>query len=113
MKGMLLLTTVGAKTGIQRTVPLAWFPDGDGRWLIVGSAGGAAKHPAWFINLATNPDQLWIEIGARKIHVRPELLKGEERETSWHRIVARARNFAGYQRNTDRELPVIRLSPAP
>src|SRR4051812_1414465 len=67
---ILNLTTTGAKSGKERRVPLGWFPDGDNAWLIVGSAGGAAKHPAWVYNLARNPDKIWIEVDNRKIHVQ-------------------------------------------
>ena len=109
---MLLLTTVGAKSGQGRTVPLLWFPDGHDAWLVVASAGGAAKHPAWYLNLATNPNNVSIEVGARRLRVRPELLKGSERERRWQQIVSTAANFGGYQKKTDRELPVIRLTLA-
>lgn len=109
---MLLLTTVGAKSGQERTVPLAYFDDGEDAWLIIASAGGDAKHPAWYRNLAANPDRVWIEIGGRRIHVQPQSLHGVERDVRWQRITAKAENFAGYQRQTDREIPVIRLTPA-
>jgi deazaflavin-dependent oxidoreductase (nitroreductase family) len=109
VKSLLLLTTVGAKSGERRTVPLAYFPDGDDAWLIVASAGGAARHPAWYYNLAGNPDQVWVEVGDRKVHVTPESLHGAEREEPWRRITGRASNFVGYQEKTDREIPVIRL----
>src|SRR5260370_27554146 len=58
---MLLLTTVGARSGQERTVPLAYFPDGDGAWLVIASAGGDQRHPAWYRNLAAHPDRAWIE----------------------------------------------------
>ncbi|MDQ6771820.1 MAG: nitroreductase family deazaflavin-dependent oxidoreductase [Candidatus Dormibacteraeota bacterium] len=113
MKGrMLLLTTVGARSGAERTTPLAWFPDGDEAWLIVASAGGSTRHPAWYTNLARNSGRVWIEVGDRKLRVRPESLHGPERAERWQRIVAASPNFAGYERRTDRELPVIRLTPA-
>jgi deazaflavin-dependent oxidoreductase (nitroreductase family) len=111
MPRMLLLTTVGARSGIERTVPLAYFTDGPDAWLIVASAGGDARHPAWYRNLAANPDRATIEVGGRRIAVRAESLHGAAREEPWRRITAQASNFAGYQRNTDREIPVIRLTP--
>jgi deazaflavin-dependent oxidoreductase (nitroreductase family) len=107
---MLLLTTVGARTGTDRTVPLAYFPDGSDAWLIVASAGGDARHPAWYRNLAAHPDRATIEIGGRRIGVRAESLHGAAREAPWARITARAKNFAEYQRSTDREIPVVRLT---
>lgn len=106
---LLMLTTVGARSGEQRRSTLAYFPDGPDAWFIIGSAGGAAKHPAWMYNLARHPDQVWIELGNRKIRVTPETLKGEERAQAWQRIVAKAPNYAAYESKTDREIPVVRL----
>jgi deazaflavin-dependent oxidoreductase (nitroreductase family) len=111
-RNMLLLTTTGARTGRQHTLPLQYFPDDGEAWLIVASAGGAARHPAWFRNLAAHPDGVWIEIGGRRLKVRPESLEGEAREEAWRRIVARAPQFGGYQEHTDRIIPVVRLTPA-
>jgi deazaflavin-dependent oxidoreductase (nitroreductase family) len=54
----LLLTTVGARTGLRRTVILGGFPDGEDAWLVVASNGGAATHPAWFLNMARHPEQV-------------------------------------------------------
>ncbi len=109
---ILHLTTVGYRSGHEHTVPLGWFPDGNNSWLIVASAGGAAKHPDWYVNMARNPDQVWIEIDKRKFKVRPESLKGAEREAAWRRIIALAPNYEGYQKKTDREIPIVRLKPA-
>ncbi|MBI3971316.1 MAG: nitroreductase family deazaflavin-dependent oxidoreductase [Chloroflexi bacterium] len=64
---LLLLTTVGAKTGKTRRTVLGWFPDGDKSWLVVASYAGAARHPAWYFNLAKNPDKVWIEVGKREV----------------------------------------------
>jgi deazaflavin-dependent oxidoreductase (nitroreductase family) len=110
---LLYLTTIGARTGEKRQVPVAYFPDGDEAWLIVASAAGAARHPGWYHNLAAHPDQVWIEVGGRRLRVTPEQLDGDRRQAAWQRIVAGQPRYAGYQRKTDRELPVIRLSPAP
>lgn len=110
---LLLLITVGAKTGRIHQTPLCWFPEAEGTWLIVGSSGGAQRHPAWFLNLAHNPDRVWIEVGGRKLQVEPESLKGDERYAAWQRVVALAPGYAGYQQKTDRVIPLIRLFPAP
>ncbi|MFL5724883.1 MAG: nitroreductase/quinone reductase family protein [Chloroflexota bacterium] len=111
--GGLLLTTVGARSGRERSANVAHFPDGDNRFLIVGSFGGAARHPAWFINLAKNPDQVWAQLGRDRFKVRPDLLEGEERADAWRRIVAAAPAFAKYEQVTDREIPVVRLTREP
>jgi deazaflavin-dependent oxidoreductase (nitroreductase family) len=108
----ILLTTIGARTGQERTHVLGGFQDGDDAWLIVASKGGAPTHPAWFINLAKKPDQIWIEVGNRKLRVVADSLKGKEREDALARVAAVAPRYAGYQKKTDREIPVIRLTPA-
>jgi deazaflavin-dependent oxidoreductase (nitroreductase family) len=112
LKGQLLLTTVGARSGQERTAPVMSFPQNDGTWLVVASAGGAAKHPAWYVNMARNPDKVWIEIDGRKLRVTPESLHGDERQDSWRHIVGTRSNFGAYERKTDREIPVIRLTRA-
>ena len=109
---VLLLTTVGAKTGQERTQILGGFPDGDEAWLVVASKGGAATHPAWFINLAKNPDKIWIEIGSRKLAVKAESLQGAAREEALARVAAVSPRYGEYQVKTDREIPVVRLTPA-
>jgi len=108
---LLYLTTVGAKSGATRTVPLARFDDGEGGWLVVGSMGGSAKHPAWFHNMAAHPDRIWVEFGNEKHRVTAESLKGEERSHWFDQIAAAHGRYADYQAKTDREIPVIRLTP--
>ena len=109
---VVLLTTVGAKTGQERTHVLGGFADGDDAWLIVASKGGASTHPAWFINIAKNPDKIWLEVGKRKFRARAESLQGAERAAALERVAAVAPRYGEYQRKTDREIPVIRLMPA-
>jgi deazaflavin-dependent oxidoreductase (nitroreductase family) len=105
----LMLTTVGAKSGAERTNPVGWFPGGDDSWLIVASAGGAPRNPAWYHNIAAHPDQVRIELSGQTIRVRAQQLHGAERDQAWQQITASAPRFAGYQGKTDRQLPVIRL----
>lgn len=107
----LVLTTIGRKSGVERATPVGWFPGGDGTWLIVASAAGAAKNPDWYHNLAAHPDQVQIETAGRKVAVVAEQLQGAEREEAWRQITTASRQFAQYQEKTDRELPVIRLRP--
>ena len=107
----LVLTTVGRKSGAERTVPVGWFPGKDDSWLIVASAGGAPRNPAWYYNIAAHPDKVQIELDGREIPVTAEQLHGTERAEAWQQITAAAPRFAQYQRKTDRELPVIRLVP--
>jgi len=109
---LVLLTTVGARTGRQVTHPLGGFEQEDGSWLVVASKSGASTHPHWFINLAKHPDNVWLEVGNRKLKVRPALLKGAEREAALARIAAIAPRYAEYQRKTDRQIPIVRLTAA-
>ena len=106
----LVLTTIGARSGQRRSTPLVWFPGEDGTWLIVASAAGAARNPAWYYNIAAHPDQVQIEIGGRAIPVSAEQLHGTEREKAWRAITSASARFTKYQQQTDRELPIIRLS---
>jgi len=108
---LLVLTTVGRKSGQERQTPLAWFPGPDGSWLVVASANGAPANPAWYLNLAAHPDQVTVEQAGRKIAVTAEELQGAEREQAWQQIKAAADNFRKYEQTTDRLLPVIRLAP--
>jgi deazaflavin-dependent oxidoreductase (nitroreductase family) len=107
---LLLLTTVGAKSGQERRTTLCYLGRGEREWVIIASIGGGAKHPAWYFNLARNPEKVWIEVDGRKVKVRPESLKGAERAEAWQKIVAAAPGYAEYQQKTDREIPVVRLT---
>jgi deazaflavin-dependent oxidoreductase (nitroreductase family) len=107
----LVLTTVGRKTGAERTTPVGWFPGPDGSRLIVASAGGSAGNPAWYYNIAAHPDQVQIEVDGRKVAVTAEQLHGTERAEAWQQITTAAPRFAKYQQKTDREIPIIRLVP--
>ena len=106
----LVLTTVGRKPGESRSTPVGFFPAGDNRWLIVASAAGAPKNPAWYYNIAAHPDKVNIEIGDRTIPVTATQQHGEERARAWREITTAAARFGNYQEQTDRELPVIRLT---
>ena len=107
----LVMTTVGRKSGLERTTPVGWFPGTDGSWLIVASAAGAPGNPAWYYNLAAHPDKVRIDVDGRTIDVRAEQLHGPERAEAWEQITTAAPRFAQYQVKTDRELPIIRLTP--
>jgi deazaflavin-dependent oxidoreductase (nitroreductase family) len=107
----LILTTIGARSGAERTNPVGWLPGPDGTWLIVASAAGAAHNPAWYHNIAAHPDKVTIEVDGRTVPVIAEQLHGAERDQAWQQITAAVPRFGQYQRKTDRELPVIRLAP--
>lgn len=109
----LVLTTVGAKSGAPRHTPLAYFPESAESWLVVASANGAAKNPAWYYNLAAHPDTVQIQIAGRTTAVSAEQLRGNARQQAWHHITGTAKRYAKYEQKTDRELPVIRLRTRP
>ena len=110
---LLILTTVGARSGRSHSVPLLYFPDGVDRWLVIASSGGSARHPAWYLNMAHRPDQVWIEVGGRALRVEATSLRGQERAAAWTRIAAAAHSYATYQAKTDRLIPVVRLTAVP
>ncbi|MEU1970391.1 nitroreductase/quinone reductase family protein [Microbacterium sp. NPDC019599] len=106
-----VLVTIGKRTGEVRMNPVRCFPEPDGTKLIVASAAGAPRNPAWYYNIAAHPDRVRIDYAGRQIPVVPEQLHGAEREAAWKRVTAAAPGFARYERITDREIPVIRLTP--
>jgi deazaflavin-dependent oxidoreductase (nitroreductase family) len=111
---LLVLHTVGTRSGQPRETPVAWFPDvedgEDGR-LIVASGGGT-RNPDWFDNLMAHSDQASIELPGRDaVQVTPHRLDGAEREQAWQRVAAAQPRIAKYQSKSDRVYPVIRLTP--
>jgi deazaflavin-dependent oxidoreductase (nitroreductase family) len=110
MGGTLILTTVGVKTGKKRDAQLTLFPDGDA-WLVVASKGGSATHPAWYLNMAAHPDKIWAQVGSRRVRVNADTLKGDARASAWQRITSQYSNYSDYEKKTDREIPVVRLTP--
>lgn len=108
---VLILNTVGRRSGRPRQTPVAWFTDGDDARLIVASGGGS-QNPDWYSNLMANPDQASIELPGRDAaEVTPHRLDGADRDEAWQRIAAAQPRLAKYQSKSDREYPVIRLTP--
>jgi deazaflavin-dependent oxidoreductase (nitroreductase family) len=105
---LLLLHTIGAKSGKSRISPLAYL-DIDGRMLIIGSYAGAPKDPAWVHNLRANP-AAYIEVGTDAYDVTVCELPADERESLYPRIVERAPVFAEYQAKTSRVIPLFELT---
>jgi deazaflavin-dependent oxidoreductase (nitroreductase family) len=110
---VVLLTTRGAKTGSTRTAPVGGFPDGENSWLVAATLGGAARHPAWFLNMAKHPDDIWLEVGSERFKVRGDSLEGPERAEALARIAAISPRYGKYQEKTDREIPIVRLTREP
>jgi deazaflavin-dependent oxidoreductase (nitroreductase family) len=107
---LLVLNTVGKKTGAARSNPVAWFPGDDDSWLIVASAGGAPKNPAWFYNIGAHPEALSIDVGGSNVPVAAAQLAGADRVKAWSSITTASPQFSKYESKTDREIPVIRLT---
>jgi deazaflavin-dependent oxidoreductase (nitroreductase family) len=107
---VVLLTTVGSRTGLRRTAPVGGFPDGEDTWIVVASLAGAARHPVWFINMARRPDDIWLEVGTRRFKVRGQSLEGAERADALRRIAKISPRYGKYQEQTDREIPIVRLT---
>jgi hypothetical protein len=61
--------------------------------------------------MASHPDEIWVQVGSRRTRVNAESLKGAERAKAWRRIVSEFSNYGGYEKKTDREIPVVRLTP--
>ncbi len=113
MNGMdvLMLTTVGRTSGKERTTPVSRFPWDEGSFLVVASAAGAQRNPDWYHNLAANPDKVRITVEGETLDVVAEQLHGDDRTRAWEHITTAVPRFAGYETKTDREIPVIRLTP--
>jgi deazaflavin-dependent oxidoreductase (nitroreductase family) len=104
---MLLLHTIGAKSGKQHTVPMRALPDGEALY-VFASAHGSPRNPDWYYNLIANPD-ITIEKGSDSIPVHATELVGAERDAIFARQAARFATFAEYARKLERTIPVIRL----
>ncbi|GAA2477201.1 nitroreductase/quinone reductase family protein [Streptomyces gobitricini] len=109
---LVLLTTVGARSGKPHTTPVGYYPDGDGRVLVIASAAGAPKHPAWYHNLLANP-RVTVESGVFTYEAEATVLRGEERDRAFARAVEADSGWAEYQARTSRVIPVVALTEVP
>jgi deazaflavin-dependent oxidoreductase (nitroreductase family) len=107
---MILIHHVGARSGVERVTPLVYFPEDEGRMVIVASAGGAPNHPAWYHNLKANP-KIDVEVGTETFPVVAEEIAGDDREAVWQRVISEKPGFGEYQLKTTRTLPLLRLTP--
>ncbi|SDS89324.1 nitroreductase family deazaflavin-dependent oxidoreductase [Jiangella sp. DSM 45060] len=107
---MLILHTAGRRSGQPFETPVAWYADDDGARLVVASGGGSGD-PNWYLNLTAHPDRAAVELpGEQARPVTPHTLDGADRDEAWQRIVAANPRFAKYQKKSDRQYPVVRLS---
>jgi len=106
---VVLLTMRGVRSGLLRKVPLMRVEHA-GRYLAVGSDGGAAKDPLWVANLDADP-RIVLQDGPHRFDLVARRLQGSERDEWWERAVAVFPYYGGYQRKTKRELPLFVLEP--
>ena len=102
---IILLTTVGAKSGMLRKTALMRV-EHEGVYAVVASLGGAPKHPVWYYNVVTNPE-VELQDGPNKKDMVARELSGDERAEWWQRCVEAWPDYAKYQTKTDREIPVF------
>jgi deazaflavin-dependent oxidoreductase (nitroreductase family) len=109
---LLLLTTVGARTGTRHTTPLGYLPDGGEQVLVLGSPGGGPKHPDWYHNLVANP-HVTVEDGTFVYDARAVVLHGADRDSAFARAVEADSGWADEQEQTSRAIPVVALQQIP
>ena len=108
-KPVIILTSVGAKSGKLRKIPLMRV-ESDGEYAVVASLGGAPQHPVWYYNLTANP-HVELQDGPVKKDYLARELEGAEREAWWERAVAAWPDYAEYQKKTTRKMPIFVLTP--
>ena len=109
---VLELTTVGRRSGESRSVMLTAPLEVDGHPVIVASRGGDDRHPAWFLNLRAHPEVQVSMKGGPRTPMHARIVGPDERAQLWPRIAGKYPNYAGYQRRTTREIPLVVLEPA-
>lgn len=104
---VLILTTTGRRSGTSRSTPLIYGRDGD-NYVVVASKGGADEHPAWYLNLAADPE-VEVQVLGDRFRARARPATAEEKPRLWQAAVERWPAYADYQRRTEREIPVVVL----
>ncbi len=107
---VMLLTTIGRRSGESRTVPLIYLEDGD-RLVIVASQGGMPTHPSWYHNVQAQP-RVTVQTRRRVREMDARVADDDERAALWPRLVAMYADYDEYQARTDRRIPVVILDPA-
>jgi deazaflavin-dependent oxidoreductase (nitroreductase family) len=106
---LILIHHIGARSGIERVVPLGCFPQGHGRYAIVASNGGSPAHPAWYYNLKVNP-RITVEVGSQTFTALAEELNDPARSGLWPKLVSKYPTVAEHQARTGRQIPVFMLT---
>jgi deazaflavin-dependent oxidoreductase (nitroreductase family) len=108
---ILVLTTTGRKSGKPRSVPLCYLTDGD-RLVVIASYGGDDRAPLWFQNLQADP-AVTVEVDGKRTPMTASVADAATRARLWPQAVAMYKGYEGYQRKTDREIPLVLLTPNP
>jgi deazaflavin-dependent oxidoreductase (nitroreductase family) len=105
------LTTVGRKSGQKRSVMLTSPLQQGDAYVVVASRGGDDVHPAWLLNLRDNPEVEVRIVGQPKRTMHARIANADERAQMWPQIAGKYKNYAGYQKKTEREIPLVLLEP--
>jgi deazaflavin-dependent oxidoreductase (nitroreductase family) len=109
-QSLLIMTSTGAKSGLERRAILTWSRD-DGDYVVAGTAGGSSTEPAWVENVRRHPEVM-VEAEGRVTAATGRVIEaGPERDRLWAQHVALLPNFAEYPKKTGRVIPVVRLTP--
>jgi len=108
----LLLTTKGRRSGEPRTSPLIYAPYGDDAYTVVASKGGSDEPPAWYLNLVESPD-VEVQVRGDRFKARARTASAEEKPEMWKTMAAEWPAYDDYQRQTEREIPVVVLERGP
>ena len=106
---MLLLATTGRRSGRLHNVPLGYILEQDA-YVVIASYRGSPKHPAWYLNLRTEPQAL-VQVGSEKIKVIAKTADADAREQLWNRLVEKTPIYKRFQARTSRQIPMVYLTP--
>ncbi len=107
-RDLLLLNTIGAKSGLIRVIPVVYMVEGD-RYIIIASKGGAPTHPDWYYNIVAHPE-FDVEVGTEKFKVEATVAEEPERTRLYDKMAAKYPFFAEYRANSKRIIPLISLN---
>jgi deazaflavin-dependent oxidoreductase (nitroreductase family) len=104
------LHTIGRKSGQRRSTMLTAPVHGDGRYVLVASKGGDDRHPEWYLNLVADPD-VELTVAGATMPMTARTATAEEKAELWRQIVSAYKGYAGYQRRSARDIPVVICEP--
>ncbi len=104
----LLLHTLGAKSNQERTIPLLYFKDGD-NYVLAAAKGGAPTNPDWYYNMLAHPENITVEVGTEHFKVHATVAEPAERDRIFADVARQSPQFAGYQKDNPRIIPIVLL----